>query len=103
MNFGRLAKRRAKKHSQKTLVEYDEKLRRQVESAEDQMLDRETRNSTLKNGEFNPPSGTLFEAIYKELRHREEHEKHSRSFSKMFSRLREDRAKRQIVGFEQNR
>ena len=103
MNFGRLAKRRAKKHSQKTLVEYDEKLRRHLESAEDQMFDRETRNSTLTHGEFNPPAGTLFEAIYKELKHREEHEKHIRSFSKMFSRLREDRAKRQIVGFEQNR
>ena len=103
MNFGRLAKRRTKKHSQKTLVEYDQKLLRHMESIEDQMFDRETRNSTLRNGEFNPPSGTLFEAIYKELKHREEHEKHNRSLSKTFSKLREDRAKKQIIGFEQNR
>ena len=93
---------RKKKYSQKTLVEYDEKLRRHWENVDEGMFDRETRNSSLKNPEFSPPSGTLFEAIYKELKHKEEHEKQSGSFSKMLSRLRENRAKKQLIGPEQN-
>ncbi|HXX86885.1 MAG TPA: hypothetical protein VEH86_00365 [Candidatus Acidoferrum sp.] len=93
---------RKKKYSQKTLVEYDEKLRKHLESVEDGMFDRQTRNSSLKNSEFSPPSGTLFEAIYKELKHKEEREKQSGSFSKVLSRLRENRAKKQLIGLQQN-
>jgi hypothetical protein len=103
MKLGSLARHRRKKYSQKTLVEYDEKLQRLWESIDDRMFDRETRNSTLKNGEFSPPSGTLFEAIYKELRYKEEREKQSHSFSKMLFRFRENRAKKQLTGLEQNR
>ncbi|MGD0027445.1 MAG: hypothetical protein ABSC91_00725 [Candidatus Bathyarchaeia archaeon] len=88
MKLGRLVRYRRKKYSQKTLVEYDEKLQRHWENIDDHMFDRETRNSTLKNREFSPPSGTLFEAIYKELKHKEEREKQSHSFSKILSRLR---------------
>jgi predicted NodU family carbamoyl transferase len=103
MKLGSLARYRRKKYSQKTLVEYDEKLQRHLENIDDRMFDRETRNSTLKNGEFSPPSGTLFDAIYKELKHKEEREKQSYSFSKMLSRLRENRARKQLTGLEQSR
>ena len=92
-----LARHRKKKYSQKTLVEFDEKLLKHCENVEDRMFDRETRNSTLTNGEFNPPSGTLFEAIYKELKHREEHEKQSHPLSKMLSQLYENRTKKQLT------
>jgi predicted NodU family carbamoyl transferase len=103
MKLGSLARYRRKKYSQRTLVEYDEKLQRHLENIDDRMFDRETRNSTLKNGEFSPPSGTLFDAIYKELKHKEEREKQSHSFSKMLSRLRENRARKQLTGLEQSR
>jgi hypothetical protein len=93
-----LARYRRKKYYQKTLVEFDDKLQRHCKSVEDRMFDRETRNSALKNGEFSLPSGTLLEAIYKELKHKEEREKQSHSYSKMFSRLLENRAKKQFTG-----
>jgi hypothetical protein len=85
-----------------TLTEYDEQLQRHWESIDNRMLDRETRNSSLGSGEFSPPSGTLFEAIYKELKNKEERKKQGSSFSKILSRIRENRAKKQI-GLEQNR
>jgi hypothetical protein len=103
MNLGSLSKYRKKRYSQKTLVEYDEKLQRSLEGIDDRMFDRETRNSTLKNGEFSPPSGTLFEAIYEELKHKEERAKQSHTFSKMLSKLRENQAKKQLTGLEQSR
>lgn len=103
MKLGSLAKHQKRKYSQKTLVEYDQKLQAHLERIDDQMLDRQTRNSTLKNGEFTPRSGTLFEAIYKELKYRDEREKQSHTFSKMLFRLRENRAKKQLTGVEQNR
>jgi hypothetical protein len=103
MKLVSLTRYRRKIYSQKTLVEYDEKLQRHCESIDDRMFDRETRNSTLENGEFSPPSGTLFEAIYKELKHKEEREKRSHSISKMLSRLHENRARKEPTGLEQNR
>jgi len=103
MQLGSLAKYRKRKYSQKTLVEYDQKLQSHLERIDDQMFDRQTRNSTLKNGEFTPRSGTLFEAIYKELKYKDEREKQSHTFFKMLSRLRENRAKKQLTGVEQNR
>jgi hypothetical protein len=101
MKIGNLGRYRKKKYAQKTLVEFDEKLEGQCKSVEDHMFDREIRNSTLKNGEFRPPSGTLFEAIFTEIKRKEEHERHGRSFSDMISRLRTRRAKKQLVGSTQ--
>lgn len=86
-----------KKHPQKTLVEFDEKLEKHVKGIEDAMFDRETRDATLRNVEFHPPSGTLFEAIFKELKQKEEHERHKHSFSNIISQLRARRAKKQLM------
>lgn len=97
MKIGSLARSRKRKYAQKTLIEFDGKLRAHCDSIEDSMFDRETRNSTLKNGGFQPPSGTLFEAIFKELKNKEEHEKQGHSFSNTLSRLRGSRAKKQLV------
>ena len=87
-------KYRRKKHPQKTVVEFDKKLGTSFKGIEDVMFDRETRNTTLRSGEFHPPSGTLFEAIYKELKRKEEHERRKRSFSNIISRLRVRRTKK---------
>lgn len=81
-------KYRRKKHPQKTLVEFDKKLETHFEGIEDAMFDRETRNATLRSEGFHPPSGTLFEAIFKELKRKEEHEGRKHSLSSIFSRLR---------------
>jgi hypothetical protein len=64
---------------------------------------KQCRNASLRDGEFGPPSGTLFEAIYKELKYKEERREESCLFSKMFSRLQENRAKKKLVGPERNR
>jgi hypothetical protein len=88
---------RRKKHPQKTLVEFDKKLETQFKGFEDAMFDRETRNATLRSEEFHPPSGTLFEAIFKELKRKEEHERRRHSLSNVISRLRARRAKKQLT------
>jgi len=67
-------------------------------SNEDDLFDRESRNATLESGQFVPPSGTLFEAIYKELKRKEERKKGKHSFSSMISRLHAHRAKKQATG-----
>jgi hypothetical protein len=87
-------KYRGKKYPQKTLVEFDKKLGTNFKGIEDAMFDRETRNATLRSGEFHPPSGTLFEAIFKELKRKEEHERGEHSLSNIISRLRARRAKK---------
>jgi hypothetical protein len=85
------------KHPQKTLVELDKKLQTHFNGIEDAMFDRETRNATLRSEEFHPPSGTLFEAIFKELKHKEEREKRKHSLSSIISRLHARRAKKQLT------
>jgi hypothetical protein len=100
MRLGGLAKQRRKEYSQMTLIECDGQLQRHWETIEDTIFDRESRNSSLGNGEFGPPSGTLFEAIYKELKHREERKEKSGLFSKMLSGLHESRAKKKLIGIE---
>jgi hypothetical protein len=97
MKIGSLGRYRRKKFAQKTLVEFDEKLQNHCENIEDSMFDRETRNSTLKNGEFHPPSGTLFEAIFKELKLKQELKKNRHPFFNVVSRLRARRAKKQLI------
>jgi hypothetical protein len=97
MKKGNPAEYKRKKYSQRTLIEFDDKLR-QSKSADDPMFDRQTRNSTLRNKKFSPPSGTLFEAIYRELKDKEQREKQGRSYFKMLFRLRQNRAKRQFIG-----
>ena len=86
-----------KKYAQRTLIEFDKKLQEQYSKIEDHMFDRQTRNSTLKSGEFSPPSGTLFEAIFKELKMKEENERTSHSLSRALFRLRNNRAKKQLI------
>jgi len=66
-------------------------------SIEDDMFDRKTRDAALKSGQFVPPSGTLFEAIFQELKRKDEHEKNGHSFSSMISRLHARRAKKQLT------
>jgi len=80
-----------KKRSRKMLLEFDKKLERRCESVEDSMFDRKTRNETLNGGEFIPPSGTIFEAIFKELKRKEEREKNGHLFARMISRFRSAR------------
>jgi hypothetical protein len=86
-----------KKHAQKMLLEFDKELGSQCESIEDHMFDRKNRNMALKNGEFTPPSGTLFEAIFQELKRKEEREKNRHSLSSMISRLHARSAKKQLA------
>ncbi|MGA2768560.1 MAG: hypothetical protein ABSF24_09645 [Candidatus Bathyarchaeia archaeon] len=88
---------RRKKHPQKTLVEFDKKLETHFKGIEDAMFDRETRNATLGSEEFHPPAGTIFEAIFKELKRKEEHERRKHSLSNIISRLRGRRDKHQIT------
>jgi len=90
-------KYRKKKHPQKSLVEFDKKLETHFKRIEDAMFDRETRYATLRSEDFQPPSGTLFEAIFKELRRKEEHERPKHSLSNIISRLRAHRAKKQLT------
>lgn len=90
-------KYRRKKHPQKTLVEFDKKLETHFKGIEDAMFDRETRNATLRSEEFHPPSGTIFEAIFKELKRKEEHERPKHSLSNIILRLRVRRAKKQLT------
>jgi hypothetical protein len=87
----------AKEHPQKTLAELDKKLQTHFKGIEDDIFDREARNETLKSEEFRPPSGTLFEAIFRELKHKEEREKRKHSLSNIISRLRTRRAKKQLT------
>jgi len=98
MKLGDRAEYRRKRFSQSTLAEFDDKVLRQYSSADDRMFDRQKRNSTLKNRKFRPPSGTLLEAIYEELKNKEDREKQGHSYFKMFSRFRQDRAKKQFIG-----
>jgi hypothetical protein len=73
---------RKRKYAQMKLVEFDENLESHCESVEDEMFDREIRNATLKSGEFRPPSGSIFEAIFHELKRKAEREKDRHHFSK---------------------
>jgi hypothetical protein len=56
-------------------------------SIEDDAFDRKSRNATLESGKFVPPPGTLFEAIFQELKRKEERKKRKKSFSSMISGL----------------
>lgn len=66
------------------------------DSVETDVFDHKTRNATLQNGEFSPPSGTIFEAIFQELKRKEQREKKRHSFSSMIHRL-HDRSSALIV------
>jgi hypothetical protein len=61
---------------------------------EDDQFDHESRNATLESGNFVPPSGTLFEAIFQELKRKDERKKSKHSFSAMISRLQSQRAEK---------
>jgi len=102
MKISDLRRYRRKKCPQKTLVEFDRQLERHFESMEDDMFDRGTRNATLKMGEFRPPSGTLFEAIFQELKSKAEREEHRHSLSSTISRFRARRAEKQLTTPTQN-
>jgi hypothetical protein len=86
-----------KKHAWKMLLEFGKELGSQCESIEGDMFDRKTRNMALKSGKFIPPSGTLFEAIFQELKRKEEQEKNRHSLSSMISRLHARSAKKQLT------
>ena len=97
MKTNDLGRYRRKKHPQKTLVEFDKKLETHFKVIEDAMFDREARNATLRSEEFHPPSGTIFEAIFKELKRKEGNERRKHSLSSIVSRLRARRAKKQLT------
>lgn len=69
--------------------------REMKKSIEDDIFDRKSRNATLESREFVSPSGTLFDAIFQELKRKEERKKSKHSFSSMISRLHAHRAKKQ--------
>jgi len=75
-----------KKEAQKMLRQLDD-LEGHHETIENDVFDHKTRNAALQNGEFIPPSGTLFEAIFQELKRKEQREKNRHSFSSLISRL----------------
>lgn len=102
MKISDLRRYRKKKCRQKMLVEFDRQLEKHFESIEDDMFDRGTRNATLKKGEFHPPSGTLFEAIFQELKSKAEREERRHSLSSTISRFRARRAKKQLTTPIQN-
>jgi hypothetical protein len=103
MKISDLGRYRRKKHPQKMLVEFDRQLEKHFENMEDDMFDRGTRNATLKRGEFRPPSGTLFEAIFQELKSKAEREERRHSLSSAISRFRARRVKKQLTTPTQNR
>jgi hypothetical protein len=76
-----------KKEAQRMLFQFDKELEGHCETVENDVFDHKTRNATLQNGEFSPPSGTLFEAIFLELKRKEQQEKNRHSFSSIISRL----------------
>jgi hypothetical protein len=80
-------RQRKEKHTQKTLIEFDPDLQDHCEAIENSMFDREARNAALNDGGFHPPSGSLFDAIFQELKRKEEREKHRHGLSNMAARL----------------
>jgi hypothetical protein len=75
-----------KEEAQKMLGQLDD-LEGHYDSVENDVFDHKTRNAVLQNGEFSPPSGTIFEAIFQELKRKEQREKNGRSFSSLIPRL----------------
>lgn len=75
-----------KKEAQKMLRQLDD-LEGHYDSVETDVFDHKTRNAALQNGEFSPPSGTIFEAIFQELKRKEQREKNRHSFSSIISGL----------------
>jgi len=69
------------------LPQFDKALEEQGETGENDVFDHKSRNAALQNGEFNPPPGTMFEAIFRELKRKEQQEKNKHSFSSIISRL----------------
>jgi len=79
--------RRKNHKKQSMLPQFDEELEEHCETMENDVFDHKARNAALQNGEFSPPSGTMFEAIFRELKRKEQQEKNKRSFSSIISRL----------------
>jgi hypothetical protein len=75
-----------KEEGQKMLGQIDD-LEGHCDSVENDVFDHKTRNAVLQNGEFSPHSGTIFEAIFQELKRKEQREKNGRSFSSLIPRL----------------
>jgi hypothetical protein len=79
---------RGEKHKkQMMLTQFDKELERHCESVESDVFNHKARNAALQNGKFSPPSGTILEAIFLELKRKEEQEKSKHSFSSITSRL----------------
>lgn len=74
-----------RKSDQKMLFQFDKELERHCETFENDVFDHKTRNVALQNGEFSPPSGTIFEAIFQELKRKEQREKNRHSFSSLIT------------------
>ena len=79
--------RRENHKKQRILSQFDKGLEGNCETLENDVFDHKSRNAALQNGEFSPPSGTMFEAIFRELKRKEQQEKNKRSFSSIISRL----------------
>jgi hypothetical protein len=63
-------------------------LKRHCEAVENDVFDHKARNAALQNGKISPSSGTILEAIFLELKRKEQQEKNKHSFSSIISRLR---------------
>ncbi len=63
-----------KEEAQKMLGQLDD-IEGNYDSVETDVFDHKTRNASLQNGEFSPPSGTIFEAIFQELKRKEQRER----------------------------
>ncbi len=79
---------RWKIQARKIALQFDKELEEHYETVESDVFDRKTRNAALESGEFIPPSGTLFEAIFQELKRKEAREKNGHPLSSMISRFR---------------
>jgi hypothetical protein len=75
-----------KEEAQKMLCQLDD-LEEHYETVETDVFDRKASLAALQNGEFSPPSGTIFEAIFQELKRKEQREKNRHSFSSLIPRL----------------
>ena len=67
--------RKEKKLIQKELAHFDEHLKKHFEQAEDEIFDRQERESTLKDGKLDLENHSIFGAIFQELRNRNKDKK----------------------------
>jgi len=62
--------RKEKKLIQKELTQFDEHLKEHFEQIEDEIFNRQERESTLKDGKLDLENHSIFNAIFQELKKR---------------------------------